>query len=61
MPMEFSEGPVKMVIPEQIVSEENVQTRLTIKMAKAFPYEIEREKNQLRINIKQYKIKRKNF
>jgi type IV pilus secretin PilQ/predicted competence protein len=54
MPMEFSEGPVKMVIPEQILTEETIQTRLTIKMAKAFPYEINREKNQLRINIKQY-------
>ncbi|MGA1839554.1 MAG: type IV pilus secretin PilQ [bacterium] len=56
MPMEFSEGPVKMVIPEQILSEESVQTRLTIKMAEAFPYEINREKNQLRINIKEYTI-----
>ena len=53
-PITFSKGPIKKVIPEQISSGESVQTRLTIQMEKAFPYEIKREKNQLRVGIKHY-------
>jgi hypothetical protein len=53
-PMEFPDGLVSTVIPEQIESDGSVETRLTIQMSDIFPYEIIREKNQLRINIKGY-------
>ena len=53
MPITFAEGPIKKVIPEQISSDEKgVQTRITLKLNQAFPYEIIRDDNQLKIAIK---------
>ncbi|MGA1843845.1 MAG: type IV pilus secretin PilQ [bacterium] len=53
-PLEFTEGPVTKVIPEQVVSDDSVKARLTLEMRRGFPYEIQRETNQLRIGIKSY-------
>jgi len=53
-PLEFTEGPVTKVIPEQVMLEDAVKARLTIEMPKGYPYEIQRETNQLRIGIKSY-------